>query len=338
MSVTSMSIEVGEAIKQDVRFKRLICLGCGFLYDEEAGLPEHGLPAGTRWEAISEDWCCPDCGTPKHRFEMVELPYADEQSVAGANRPVPEPLQFVLRDSERAFHQYLSTGAESSYIGGHPNAVLSRHSSFNFADFQSGRAGFGAIRVFGEEIFSGAGCGYNIHPHHDFVICAFVLGGELTHINTVGNIDQLHEDDYYVFSAGSGGKHCEVNLKSKDMHVIYMWFLPDRLLLPPSYHRSRFDRDTSRNRIVTLAGNARGALPIPQDVRISRLVSDKSALYQYEPASPRHGVYVFVLKGSAECVNTMLQSRDSMGLVGGKPFAFQTDSEETDMLFVETIM
>jgi rubredoxin len=56
--------------------KRLMCLGCGFLYDEALGLPEHGLPPGTRWADIPEDWACPDCGTPKRHFEMVEIPYA----------------------------------------------------------------------------------------------------------------------------------------------------------------------------------------------------------------------------------------------------------------------
>jgi rubredoxin len=27
----------------DAAFKRLMCLGCGFSYDEALGLPEHGL-------------------------------------------------------------------------------------------------------------------------------------------------------------------------------------------------------------------------------------------------------------------------------------------------------
>lgn len=62
--------------------KRLICLGCGFLYDEARGLPEHGLPPGTRWEDIPPDWCCPDCGTPKHQFEMVTLGYASGEPAA----------------------------------------------------------------------------------------------------------------------------------------------------------------------------------------------------------------------------------------------------------------
>jgi rubredoxin len=55
--------------------KRYLCLGCGFLYDEALGLPEFGIAAGTRWEDIPDDWVCPDCGTPKSLFEMVEITY-----------------------------------------------------------------------------------------------------------------------------------------------------------------------------------------------------------------------------------------------------------------------
>ena len=24
-------------------------------------MPREGFPAGTRWEQIPDDWCCPDC-------------------------------------------------------------------------------------------------------------------------------------------------------------------------------------------------------------------------------------------------------------------------------------
>jgi rubredoxin len=60
-------------------YKRYLCLGCGFLYDEEFGLPEHGIAAGTRWKDIPADWVCPDCGTPKAHFEMVLIPYAPNE-------------------------------------------------------------------------------------------------------------------------------------------------------------------------------------------------------------------------------------------------------------------
>ena len=57
-------------------FKRWICLGCGFSYDEALGLPEHGVAPGTRWADVPEDWVCADCGTPKTLFEMVFVGYA----------------------------------------------------------------------------------------------------------------------------------------------------------------------------------------------------------------------------------------------------------------------
>jgi hypothetical protein len=133
---------------------------------------------------------------------------------------------FVMRANERGYNKLISTGDNATYIAGHPDATLTRHSSFNFGPYLSGRANFGRLRAFGDETFSGAGCGYNIHRHHNFIICAFVLQGQLTHVNTVGNVDQLSPGDFYAFSADSGGKHCELNLKNDDLHVIYIWMLP----------------------------------------------------------------------------------------------------------------
>lgn len=52
--------------------KQWECRICGFVYDEELGLPEEGIPAGTRWEDVPDDWRCPDCGVAKHDFDMIE--------------------------------------------------------------------------------------------------------------------------------------------------------------------------------------------------------------------------------------------------------------------------
>lgn len=49
------------------------CIVCGFIYDEAQGIPEDGIAPGTRFEAILEDWSCPDCGVAKADFDMVEV-------------------------------------------------------------------------------------------------------------------------------------------------------------------------------------------------------------------------------------------------------------------------
>ncbi len=53
--------------------KKWECTVCGFIYDESEGWPDDGIPPGTRWEDVPEDWECPDCGVSKSDFEMVEL-------------------------------------------------------------------------------------------------------------------------------------------------------------------------------------------------------------------------------------------------------------------------
>lgn len=50
-----------------------ICILCGFIYEEEKGLPDEGILPGTLWEDIPNTWLCPDCGASKSDFEMVEI-------------------------------------------------------------------------------------------------------------------------------------------------------------------------------------------------------------------------------------------------------------------------
>jgi len=50
-----------------------MCLICGWIYDEQAGDPEHGVPAGTVWRDVPLNWTCPECGARKEDFEMVQI-------------------------------------------------------------------------------------------------------------------------------------------------------------------------------------------------------------------------------------------------------------------------
>ena len=56
---------------------RFECIVCGWIYDESKGDPEHGVPVGTLWQDVPEDWLCPDCGVGKEDFEAIK-----EESVA----------------------------------------------------------------------------------------------------------------------------------------------------------------------------------------------------------------------------------------------------------------
>ena len=50
-----------------------MCVICGYVYNEEDGLPEEGILPGTRGEDIPPNWSCPECGARKEDFEQIEI-------------------------------------------------------------------------------------------------------------------------------------------------------------------------------------------------------------------------------------------------------------------------
>ncbi|WP_397589133.1 rubredoxin [Sphingorhabdus sp.] len=53
--------------------KQWMCMDCGWVYDQALGDPTGEIAPGTAWEDVPDDWKCPDCGSLKAEFEMVEI-------------------------------------------------------------------------------------------------------------------------------------------------------------------------------------------------------------------------------------------------------------------------
>lgn len=60
-------------VKETSDLKQWVCVICGWIYDEAVGDPEHGIPAGTRWNDVPENWRCPLCDVGKEDFALVEF-------------------------------------------------------------------------------------------------------------------------------------------------------------------------------------------------------------------------------------------------------------------------
>jgi rubredoxin len=54
-------------------YAQWVCVICGWIYDEAAGDPEHGIAPGTRWSDVPADWRCPLCDVGKQDFALVEF-------------------------------------------------------------------------------------------------------------------------------------------------------------------------------------------------------------------------------------------------------------------------
>ncbi len=48
--------------------KKYVCPTCGYVYDPAIGDPDNGIPPGTAFEDLPDNWACPLCGVPKSEF------------------------------------------------------------------------------------------------------------------------------------------------------------------------------------------------------------------------------------------------------------------------------
>ena len=54
--------------KEVKKMEKYRCDVCGYIYDPEKGDPDNGVPAGTSFNDIPDDWVCPVCGAGKDSF------------------------------------------------------------------------------------------------------------------------------------------------------------------------------------------------------------------------------------------------------------------------------
>ncbi len=52
--------------------RKWICTVCQYVYDPALGDPEHGIPPGTAFEDLPDDWLCPKCLLLKSVFVPLD--------------------------------------------------------------------------------------------------------------------------------------------------------------------------------------------------------------------------------------------------------------------------
>ncbi len=44
---------------------------CGWIYNEEEGVPSNGIEPNTKWEDLPDTFTCPQCGLGKQAFRKL---------------------------------------------------------------------------------------------------------------------------------------------------------------------------------------------------------------------------------------------------------------------------
>ena len=52
--------------------KKYVCDVCGYVYDPAVGDPDNGVPTGTPFDKLPDEWVCPECGAGKSEFSPMD--------------------------------------------------------------------------------------------------------------------------------------------------------------------------------------------------------------------------------------------------------------------------
>jgi len=194
---------------------------------------------------------------------------------------------------------------------------LDSYHSFSFADyFDEQHMGFGPLRVINEDRVQ-PGMGFGTHGHRDMEIISYVLDGELSHRDNMGNGSVIVPGDVQRMSAGRGVMHSEFNpSRERGVHFLQIWIEPSQRGIPASYEQARIETAQKRGRLALIAAaeGEGGAVLIHQDARVYAGAFDGDE-HAALPIAPGRRAYVHVARGSVEVNGRRLGAGDAAMLV-----------------------
>lgn len=190
--------------------------------------------------------------------------------------------------------------------------------SFSFADYYDpAHMGFGGLRVINEDWIA-PGTGFGMHGHRDMEIVTYLLDGELTHRDSMGNGAVIRSGEVQRMSAGTGVMHSEFNGSTdRTAHLLQIWLQPERRGIEPGYEQTRIDAGEKRGRLRLVAAPAGedGAVTLHARDRIYAGLFDgaESARLQLDPGRL---AYVHVVRGGIDVNGARLAAGDAAKLEG----------------------
>lgn len=205
---------------------------------------------------------------------------------------------------------------ESSAMGSSDLGWLRSKFHFSFADyFKPTNINFGVLRVINDDLIA-AGTGFDTHPHKDMEIISYVVNGELTHGDSMGNMNTIARGHVQYMSAGTGVYHSEHNYGNDTARFLQIWIFPDKKDYEPNYGDYRFDWEDRKNTWLHMVSSTEGNAPIKinQDANFFILELDKEKEITF-PVKTNRQAYLVQIEGSSFINGTQLNERDGMEIV-----------------------
>lgn len=207
---------------------------------------------------------------------------------------------------------------------------------FSFAEYRNpNNINFGVLRVLNDDIVHPES-GFDTHPHSNMEIISYVVNGEITHKDSMGNSETLKRGEVQYLSAGDGIYHSEHNVhKSNDLRLLQIWIIPPKSGLPRLYGSKRYEEKDRINKFLNIVSSTDGNadIKIYQDINIyvSELEVDKSLEFEIKE---NRQVYFVQIEGSSNINEITLNAGDAMEIVDIEKIEIKA-LENSHFLFIE---
>ena len=208
--------------------------------------------------------------------------------------------------------------------------------TFSFSDYYDpGHMGFRDLRVINED-FIEPGQGFPKHGHRDMEIITYMIDGELSHRDSMGNGETVRKNEVQRMTAGTGVLHSEYSSETDRTHLLQIWILPEARNLTPGYEQKYFSPVDKQGklRLVASRGGDDESISINQDVSLYASILANGEEVTYEPAEGRHA-WIQVISGGLEVNGEKLDKGDGAAISEEKLLTLKATADGTEFLLFD---
>ena len=211
-----------------------------------------------------------------------------------------------------------------------------RYHSFSFADYYDPRyMGFRDLRVINEDYIAPEQ-GFPTHGHRDMEIITYVIDGELSHRDSMGNGETIRPNEVQRMTAGTGVLHSEYSSPTDKTHLLQIWILPEKNNLQPGYEQKLFapDEKQGKLRLVASRGGDDGSVHINQDVKVFASVLKTDESVEHQLSEGRHA-WIQLISGSLEVNGEVLQPGDGAAVSDESKLVLKAAGDGTEFVLFD---
>lgn len=212
------------------------------------------------------------------------------------------------------------------------NDWLKSYHSFSFGDYYNPhRMGYLSLRVINHDFISGFK-GFPMHSHKDMEILTYVLKGEVSHSDSMGNEVSVKAGEAQLMRAGTGISHSEWNKQEEELELLQIWVTPfEKSLKPTYYQKSLLDSSLNNNWFLLASEDGRNnSFPIAQDILIWSLQCTLGNIIEFPNVILNKQIWLQVASGKLKIGDYYLSKGDAWYGLLTKDFFIKIESLDTE--------